>query len=75
MPTLRDLREAALLSQQELAAMLQVSRQTVSDWEHAHARPRPVYRRKLVEIYKKEPEEIIAAIKATAEEEKERAAA
>ena len=76
MPTLKDLRQEAMLSQVELARQLAVSKQTVWEWEHAKAKPKPAHQRKLVALYGKTPREILDAIKATQEEaSKERPAA
>lgn len=75
MPTLRELREEAMLTQAELAALCGVSKQAIWEWENAYARPSMAHRRKLVEVLRREPKEITDAIKATAEEAKEQAAA
>ncbi len=75
MPTLRDLREDALLTQAELAEACGVSAQTVSEWENARVIPSIRNRRKLVETLRKTPKEVKEAIQATAEAAKKEAAA
>lgn len=75
MPTLKRLREEAMLTQEELARACGVSRQAVVKWEHAQARPSMAIRRKLVEVLGKTPKEVLEAIDATAEEAKKCAAA
>ncbi len=76
MPTLRDLRKLALLSSTELAEAMQVNRKTVWEWEHAQSRPSPAHQRRLVEVLKVSPAELLQALDETAKEEKkERAAA
>ena len=74
MATLKDLREEAMLSKVELAQQCGVSNQTVWEWETARAKPSPAHQRKLVEIFKKSPREVLDAIKATQEAHKERPA-
>jgi transcriptional regulator with XRE-family HTH domain len=66
MPTLKRLREEALLSQTELAQLCGVSRHTIWKWEHGQGAPSPAHRRKLVEIFRKEPKELLEAIETTA---------
>lgn len=85
MPTLKDLRERAMLSQGELAKALHVHRMTVVAWEHGDFKPRPNMQRQLVALLQCIPDELLAAIKETQalrkerdkppEDEKERAAA
>lgn len=76
MPTLKRLREEALLTQEELANACGVSRQAVWKWEHAQARPSIAILRRLVEVLGKSPKEVLDAIDETAKErKKERPAA
>ncbi len=65
MPTLRVLRERALLSQSELAKAVGVNRHTIYFWESGLKSPKPAHRRKLVEILRCTPEELLAALEAT----------
>jgi DNA-binding XRE family transcriptional regulator len=75
MPTLKRLREEAMLTQEELAHACGVSRQAVVKWEHGQSRPSIPIQRKLVEVLGKTPREVLEAIDATAEQAKKRAAA
>jgi transcriptional regulator with XRE-family HTH domain len=63
--TLRDLREAAYLSQMELAIRVGVTTSTISTWERGIKRPALANIRRLAEIYGKTPKEIDVAIDAT----------
>ncbi len=65
MPTLRDLRERALLSQTELAKAVGVNRQTVSSWEQGRKSPKAASRRKLVEALRCTLDELLAALAET----------
>jgi DNA-binding XRE family transcriptional regulator len=65
MPTLRDLRERILLSQGELAHAVGVHHETVYSWESGRKTPRHEYRRKLAEVFRCTPEELLAAIQET----------
>ena len=65
MPTLRDLREEAFMTQAEFAQACAVSQQTISDWETGRASPSMKNRRKLVEVLGKPSYSIHAAIRAT----------
>jgi DNA-binding XRE family transcriptional regulator len=67
MPTFKDWRERALLSQGELAKAAGVNRQTVYSWESGRKRPKPEHKRKLVEIFKCTPDELLAALRETQE--------
>lgn len=67
MPSLKDLRDRALLSQGELARAVGVNRQTIHSWESGRWQPKPEYRRKLVEVLKCTPDELLAALKETRE--------
>ena len=67
MPTFKDWRERALLSQGELARAADVNRQTVYSWESGRKRPKPEHKRRLVEIFKCTPDELLAAIRETQE--------
>ena len=71
MPTLRELREDAFLTQRELAQACGVTYQTVSEWEHGHSMPSMKHRRKLAELLHKMPSELNAAIRATVAEAKQ----
>lgn len=73
MPTLRDLREDALMTQAEFARACNVSQQTVSEWENGRVVPSIKNRRKLVEVLGKTPKEVREAIQATAEAAKKNA--
>jgi transcriptional regulator with XRE-family HTH domain len=85
MPTLKDLRERALLSQIELSRAVGVTHDAVYSWESGRKSPTPEHRRRLVDIFKCTPDELLAALKETQalrkerdkppEDEKERAAA
>lgn len=70
MTTLKDLRERALLSQGELAKACGVNRQTIYNWERGLWRPKPEYQRKLVEIFRCTPDELLAALRETREKPK-----
>jgi DNA-binding transcriptional regulator YiaG len=76
MPTLKRLREEALLSSTELARLVGVSYHTVYEWEHAMARPSPANQRKLVVALNITPTVLLQAIEETRKEAKgDRAAA
>lgn len=65
MPTLRKLRESAVLTQEELAGKVGVSATTISHWETGSKRPRATNIRKLAEALDVSPQEILAAIQET----------
>ena len=65
MPTLRKLRERALLSQGELAQAVGVHRQTIISWEQGAFKPRPKQQRLLVQILRCTPDELLAALEVT----------
>lgn len=71
MPTLKQLREQALLSQSELAEAIGVHPRSILDWEHGRKLPRPAHRRKLAEALKISPQELLAAMKETKERRKQ----
>lgn len=73
MPTLKDLREQALLSQGELAKACSVNRQTVYAWESGRVRPKPEHQRMLVQVLGCAPHELLAALKETKERRKQSA--
>ena len=80
MATLKHLRDLMLISQSELAHLVGVSIQSIYEWEHARAQPSYANRRKLVEVFKITPAELLQALEETAkerekEDEKERPAA
>ena len=58
MPTLRELREGAVLTQAELAELAGVTPATVSDLEMGKRKPRPSTIRKLGKALKVKPSEI-----------------
>ncbi len=62
MPNLRDLRERALLTPEELAEKVGVTRQAIYLWERGEARPTIKHIRALVQAFNKTPDEIFAAI-------------
>jgi transcriptional regulator with XRE-family HTH domain len=64
-PTLRELREAAILTQIELAHQCGVSKQTIWEWENGKARPRPSHIRQLATVLGKSPAEVLDAVKTT----------
>ncbi len=59
---LREWRRRRLLSQQELAKLLGVRYQTVQRWEGGAALPQPASRRKLCEVLRITPEELLQAL-------------
>ncbi|HEY7349519.1 MAG TPA: helix-turn-helix transcriptional regulator [Ktedonobacterales bacterium] len=65
MPTLRDLREEAFMTQVDLAKACGVSSASISDWENAKSAPSMKNRRKLMEALGKTPHEIMEAIRET----------
>ncbi len=71
MPTLKELRERAMLSQSELAKLCAVTPNTIYYWESGRTQPRLMQQRKLVEALKCTPDELWAALKET-QEAKER---
>ena len=58
MPTLQDLRQAAFLSQREVADRLHITGQTVSLWERGEKKPRMTYQRLLAEMYGVTPQAV-----------------
>lgn len=56
---LRELRDRASLSQEELAERSGVSRATIADLEGGKRKPHPKTRRKLAEALKVEPHELL----------------
>lgn len=65
MPTLRQLREDAVLTQAELAEQVGVSVTAISHWETGNKRPRASNIRKLASALGVTPREILAAIRDT----------
>src|SRR5437660_1928367 len=55
---LRERREAAVLTQEELSARIGASTMTVRRWEAGSATPQPAYLRKLCETLRASPAEI-----------------
>lgn len=70
MPTLKDLRERALLSQIELSRVIGVTHDAVYSWESGRKQPKPEHRRKLVEVLRCSPDDLLAALKETKERRK-----
>ncbi len=68
MPTLKRLRELAVLSRSELAEACGVSRQTIWEWESGRARPTALRQRKLLEALKITPAELLDALEETRKE-------
>lgn len=56
--TIRELREAAYLTQAELGELVGVSHVTVSKWEHGKGVPRARHVRKLAEVFGVPPQDI-----------------
>ena len=65
MPTLRQLREEAVLTQAELAEQVGVSATAISHWETGSKRPRASNIRKLAKAFGVTPQEVLAAIRET----------
>jgi transcriptional regulator with XRE-family HTH domain len=63
MPTLRELRENAVLTQDELAKKIGVTPTAISHWETGSKRPRAKNIRKLAIALGVTPQEILAALK------------
>ncbi len=69
MANIRDLRRRKLLTQQELAQAVGVKKyQTVQRWEAGEAHPRPAQLRRLCDVLSVTPDELLAALDATAHE-------
>lgn len=68
MPTLKQLREKGMLTQEELAQACDVSRYTIWEWEHARARPSIANQRKLVRALMVSPPDLLQAIEETRKE-------
>jgi DNA-binding XRE family transcriptional regulator len=66
--TLKELRERALMTPDELAAKVGVTRQAIYLWERGEARPTIKHIRTLVEVLSKTPDEIFAAIEESKKE-------
>lgn len=60
--TLRELRESALLKQEEVAKKLKVDQSAVSNWERGTSKPLRKYRKKLSKLYGVTEEVLDAAI-------------
>lgn len=75
MPTLRQLRERVMLTQEELAQACGVSRYTIWEWEHARARPSIANQRKLVKALEVNSTDLLQAIKETRKESEDNRAA
>ncbi len=61
---LKQLRQAALLTQQELADRIGVPYQRVGEWERGTSTPRPGNQRKLCEALGVTPAELLTALAA-----------
>ena len=68
MPTLRQLREKVMLTQEELAQACGVRRYTIWEWEHARARPSIANQRKLVKAFEVNSIDLLQAIEETKKE-------
>lgn len=68
MPTLKQLREEAALTQPELGKLCNVTKQTIWGWESGEVTPRPPHIRKLAEVLGKSVADIREALQATKEE-------
>lgn len=68
MPTLKQFREEAALTQPELGQLCGVTKQTIWGWETGVVSPRPPHIRKLAEVLGKSVAEIRQAVQATKEE-------
>ena len=70
---LREWRRRRLLSQKDLATELGVALSTVQRWEMGLNLPFPAHQRRLVEVLKIEPDDLLAALEEPREEGKEAA--
>ncbi len=70
---LREWRRRRLFSQKDLATELGVALSTVQRWELGLNLPFPTHQRRLVEVLKIEPDELLAAIEESPQEGKEAA--
>ncbi len=77
MPTVKQLRDLAILTQAELAEEVGVSVTTISHWETGSKRPRASNIRKLAKVRKLakalgvSPQEVLAAINETSSQQKQ----
>ena len=58
MATLKEMRDEAILTQEELASKVGVSKMTIYSWERGESGPRPAHIRKLAEVLKRTPTEV-----------------
>ena len=58
MATLKEMRDEAILTQEELASKVGVSKMTIYSWERGESGPRPAHIRKLAEVLGKAPTEV-----------------
>ena len=72
MPTLKQLRERALLSQSELAELCGVNPHTISFWERGVSRPLTRYQRKLVEALHCSADDLLQALEETRKEHEQK---
>ena len=75
MPTLRELREAANLTQLQVAFRLEVTPGTVHNWERGRAEPRARQVAELSRLYGVTADQLLAALPAPATDEPEGKAA
>jgi transcriptional regulator with XRE-family HTH domain len=71
MPTVKQLRDLAILTQAELAEEVGVSVTTISHWETGSKRPRASNIRKLAKVLGVSPQEVLAAINETSSQQKQ----
>jgi len=69
--TFRDMRLRRMLTQKELADLMDVSYQTIQAWESGQSRPRPGKMRQLCEVLQVEPDELFSVINAGLAEDKQ----
>ena len=58
MATLKEMRDKAILTQEELAQAVGVSKMTIYSWERGETSPRPAHIRKLAEVLGRTPTEV-----------------
>lgn len=58
MATLKEMRDEAILTQEELAQVVGVSKMTIYSWERGETSPRPAHIRKLAEVLGRTPQEV-----------------
>lgn len=70
MPTLKEMRDEAILTQEELAQRVGVTKMTIYSWERGETGPRPAHIRKLAEVLGQDPKVVRAASLAVQKEYK-----